>query len=297
MISRRSDALAFEAQCILRAARVVSDLHRAESFYRDGLGFSAQIRGAVDARILEALGVDPPAGHEVVMSLGEEQITLIRFDVAGRPYPSERHSNDLWFQHLAIVVSDMDRAYSHLCARPGWQPVSVGGPQTLPPSDGSVRAFKFRDPDGHPLELLWFPPGAGRRIWHESTARALFLGIDHSAISVSSTRRSVAFYRALGWRQHEQTRNRGSAQARLDHLPGAQVRVTGLRTASNRGPGLELLAYTPSGRPAGTTCPNDVLTDWLTLAVRPSLPGLPLAIQDPDGHRLVLVDEPADVTL
>ena len=31
------------------------------------------------------------------------------------------------------------------------------GPQLLPPSTGSVTAFKVRDPDGHPLELSYNP--------------------------------------------------------------------------------------------------------------------------------------------
>jgi hypothetical protein len=35
------------------------------------------------------------------------------------------------------------------------------------PRNGSVQAFKFRDRDGHPLELLYFPPGQGRPIWHQ----------------------------------------------------------------------------------------------------------------------------------
>src|SRR5262249_25717905 len=73
-------------------------------------------------------------------------------------------------------------------------PISVGGPQILPPRNGSVRAFKFRDPDGHPLELLYFPPGQGRPIWHQQARDDTFLGIDHSAIGISDTSVSLAFY-------------------------------------------------------------------------------------------------------
>jgi len=226
-----------------------------------------------------------------VMQLGEEQISLVRFDAASRPYPSDSQSNDLWFQHLAIVVNDMNGAYGHLCSHPGWRSISVGGPQVLPPADGAVQAFKFRDPDGHPLELLWLPPGQGRPMWHRAAPHTLFLGIDHSAISVASTRRSLRFYRALGFSQNEQTLNRGSAQVRLDQLPGAEVRVTSLRAASSRGPGLELLAYRPPGRAAEHTDPSDVLADWVILAVKPSPGHSPVAVQDPDLHRLILVDQ------
>jgi catechol 2,3-dioxygenase-like lactoylglutathione lyase family enzyme len=200
----------------------------------------------------------------------------------------------LWFQHLALVVNDMDLAYAHLSSHAGWCPISDGGPQLLPPGNGAVRAFKFRDPDGHPLELIWFPPAQGRAVWHQKVPAALFLGIDHSAFSVASTPRSLAFYRALGLRVSERSVNRGPAQERLDGLPSARVRVTGLRPVSAASPGLELLSYCPSGRTAGMAFPNDLVTDWITLvAVRPAPGNSTDAIQDPDGHRLVLADQRA----
>ena len=90
--------------------------------------------------------------------------------------------------------------------------------------------------------------------------------------------------------------NQGPAQARLDGLAGARVRVTGLRPASATGPGLELLGYQPPGRAAGVTSPNDVVTDWVTLAVSLSPGASPFAVHDPDGHRLVLADHGAGAT-
>ena len=281
----------FQAERILRVSRAVSDLDRAEAFYRDGLGFRAIARGRSDHATLAALGVGDIGAVEVVMRLGAQDIALVQFARRGRPYPRDSRSDDLWFQHLAIVVSDMDVAYAHLSRHTGWCPISEGGPQLLPPSSGAVRAFKFRDPDGHPLELIWFPRAQGRTVWHQKVSAALFLGIDHSALSVASTSRSLAFYRALGLRVSERSVNRGPAQERLDGVPGARVRVTSLRPVSAASPGLELLGYRPSGRAAGMIFPNDLVTDWVTLAVRPS-PGVSsCAIQDPDGHRLVLVDQ------
>lgn len=281
----------FRAQRILWISRVVSDLGRAEAFYRDGLGFRAVARGRSGKATLAALGLGDADAEEVVMRLGAQDIALVRFAAPGRPYPRDSRSDDLWFQHLAIVVNDMDAAYARLCAHPGWRPISEDGPQLLPPSNGAVRAFKFRDPDGHPLELIWFPPGHSRALWHQGASAAPFLGIDHSALSVASTRRSLRFYRALGLRVGDRSLNRGSAQARLDGLPDARVRVTGLRPASATGPGLELLGYHPPGRPARMTRPTDLATDWVTLAVRPSPGGAPCAVRDPDGHFLVLVDQ------
>jgi catechol 2,3-dioxygenase-like lactoylglutathione lyase family enzyme len=282
----------FQAECILRISRVVSDLDRAEAFYRDGLGFRVIARGRSNQATLAVLGVGDIGAVEVVMRLGAQDVSLIQFAKQGRPYPRDSRSDDLWFQHLAIVVNDMDLAYAHLSSRAdGWRPISEGGPQLLPPSNGAVRAFKFRDPDGHPLELIWFPPAQGRAVWHQKVSAALFLGIDHSALSVASTSRSVAFYRTLGLRVSERSVNRGPAQGRLDGVPGARVRVTGLRPVSIISPGLELLGYRPSGRAAGMVFPNDLVTDWITLAVRPSPNDSCCAVQDPDGHRLVLVDQ------
>jgi catechol 2,3-dioxygenase-like lactoylglutathione lyase family enzyme len=280
----------FQAECILRITRVVSDLDRAEAFYRDGLGFRVIARGRSDQRTLAALGAGDCA-VEVVMRLGAQDIALVQFAWQGRTYPRDSRSDDLWFQHLAIVVNDMDLAYAHLSSHAGWCPITEGGPQLLPPCNGGVRAFKFRDPDGHPLELIWFPPGQSRSEWHKRASDAPFLGIDHTALSVASTSRSLAFYRALGLRVTERSLNRGPAQERLDGLPSARVRVTGLRPVSAASPGLELLRYRPSGRAAGMVFPNDLMTDWITLAVRPLSGHSGCAIQDPDGHRLVLVDQ------
>jgi catechol 2,3-dioxygenase-like lactoylglutathione lyase family enzyme len=178
-----------------------------------------------------------------------------------------------------------------LSSHAGWCPISEGGPQLLPPSNGAVRAFKFRDPDGHPVELIWFPPAQGRAVWHQKVSVASFLGIDHSALSVASTPRSLAFYRALGLRVTERSVNQGPAQERLDGLPGAQVRVTSLRPVSAVSPGVELLGYRPSGRAAGIVFPNDLVTDWVTLTVHPSPGDTSFAIQDPDGHRFVLANQ------
>ncbi len=299
--ARRRPAVAaprplFQVQRVLRISRVVSDLGRAEAFYRDGLGFRTIAQARLDTAATAPFGPGAGEAEGVTMRLGAQDIALVRFAVPGRPYPPDSRSDDLWFQHLAIAVNDMDAAYAHLCSHCGWRPVSEGGPQLLPPSDGAVRAFKFRDPDGHPLELIWFPPGQGRPVWHRDVSDGPFLGIDHSALAVAAMPRSLGFYRALGWRVNARSLNRGPVQARLDGLPGARVRVTALRPPSAASPGLELLAYHPPGRPAGMACANDVVTDWLTLAVSPSPGIVPCALRDPDGHRLVLVDQGAGTT-
>ena len=290
----------------------VDDPRAIACFYRDALGFSVEVPWHLvnDAtrRLLEPTTTRIWAA---VLRLGDERVELDSFNPPGRSYPAGSHGPDLWFQHIAVVVSDMRRAYAHL--RP-WRPTAItdGGPQVLPPADGRVAAFKFRDPDGHPLELLWFPPGQGRARWHKQR-QSLFLGIDHSAITVADTAVSLRFYRdGLGMREAYATLNRGRAQSRLDGVPGAVVRVTGLRPRTGDGAGIELLQYQPSdGRSGPTAVAADVWKTRLVLRVddleatlaRLS-PGLSGAVQlssdgrrsvlahDPDGHSLIL-EEPA----
>ncbi len=269
---------------ILRVSRVVADLDRAVAFYRDGLGFRLASRGPGDPATPALLGLPGAAAEEAVLRLGNEEIALVRFDPPGAPYPADSRSNDGWFQHLAIVVDDMAAAWRQLMAQSP-RPISTNGPERLPPRNGGVSAVKFRDPDGHPLELIQFPPGGGRPEWRRQagTGAGPFLGIDHSALAVASTARSLRFYRRLGFRVAARSWNDSPAQSRLDGLPGARVRVTGLRFPSPAGPGLELLRYMPPGRPAPALPASAQATDWVTLSAGPA--GLH---RDPDGHVMLL---------
>jgi catechol 2,3-dioxygenase-like lactoylglutathione lyase family enzyme len=90
------------------------------------------------------------------MRLGEQQIELTQFisPPDPRPIPVPSYSNDLWFQHFAIVVRDMDAAWAQLRTHHVRQ-ISPR-PQTIPMSNqvaAGIKAIKFRDPDGHNLEL------------------------------------------------------------------------------------------------------------------------------------------------
>ena len=242
------------------------------------------------------------------MQLGDQRVEFTQFERPGRPYPADSRSPDLWFQHFAIVVSDMDTAYARVRAA-GVRPISLAGPETLPEQTGRVRAFKFRDLDGHPLELLWFPPGQGRAIWHQRDG--LFLGIDHSAIAVAATDASLTFYHdLLRLRVAYAVTNQGPTQDRLDGVAGAVVRITGLEPAAPDPPGIEFLDYRrpATGRPAVDVHADDLVHAHLTLVVDDlarilASPGLrrqpcrsvattpeicSASILDPDGHVVVL---------
>ena len=298
-----------------RISLTVADLDRTERFYHDGLGFVIVGRRHVeDPAVARLFGVPGTTIESLVMRLGSDEVEFLEYRPRGRLYPELSHSPDLWFQHFAVVVSDMDVAYAQL-RRVAFAPISSGGPQTLPEQNGRVRAFKFRDPDGHPLELLFFPPGQGRPLWHLPAGGRVFVGIDHSAVAVSDTAASEAFYGGLlGMSIAFELTNRGPTQDALDGINDAVVMITGLRPGSPSGPGIEFLDYrAPSrGRRAPTdTASNDLVHVHLVLRVddlksqvrrlrdnhvRFVSPGIvPLGngidaamVRDPDGHVLLL---------
>jgi catechol 2,3-dioxygenase-like lactoylglutathione lyase family enzyme len=260
----------------------VSSTERAVDFYGRVLGFEPVSDVEVWGDDWERLqGIFGLRMRVVRMRLGEEEIELTEYlTPRGRPIPVDSRSHDRWFQHVAIIVSDMDRAYAWL-RRHGVAHASPA-PQRLPdwnPAAGGIRAFYFKDPDGHPLEILAFPPGKGDPRWHRSGGR-LFLGIDHTAIVVGDTGRSLACYRdTLGLRVAGESENHGPEQERLNNVFGARLRITTLRAGA--GPGIEFLEYlTPrDGRPAPADArPND-LAHWQTALVAPDAEGVSRALR------------------
>jgi catechol 2,3-dioxygenase-like lactoylglutathione lyase family enzyme len=249
----------------------VSDLDRSVEFYRKVLTFEkvAEWESHGDAAE-QRTGIFGVRYRTARMQLGEESIELTEYlTPQGRPAPAESRSNDRWFQHVAIIVSDMDRAYERL--REFKVRHASPAPQRLPdwnPNAGGIRAFYFRDPDGHPLEILQFPAGKGDPKWQRLASGGLFLGIDHTAIVIQDTDASLRFYRdVLGMKVAGESENYGPEQERLNNVFGARLRITALRAAS--GPGIEFLEYlTPrDGRPyPADEKPNDLI-HWQTRLV------------------------------
>ncbi len=313
-ISAQSPKVAVES-----IGMTVSDMDRSVEFY-SALTFQKVSDIEVFGEEFEHLeGVFGARMRIVRMRLGNEYLDLTQYLAPpGRPIPADSRSNDLWFQHAAIVVRDMDQAFEKLRALKV-QFVSTG-PQTLPPSikaAAGIKAFYFRDPDQHNLEIIYFPPGKGDPDWQEKTDK-LFLGIDHTAIGIANTESSLRFYRdVLGLRKAGESENFGTEQEHLNQVFGAHLQITGMRAAS--GPGIEFLEYlTPRdgrSRPADVHA-NDIVhwqtmiaTDDVNLMVKklrhahvgftsPGVVTMPkdkvgfakgALVHDPDGHDVLLI--------
>ncbi len=302
---------------LLRVDISVANLDGAAAFYRDWLGLAVgPERVLTDPARNRLLGVDEAVtARAAVVSVGQQIIRLVNYDHPGEPYPPERASNDQWFQHVALVAGDITAVRERLRdGSPG--KITEGAPVLLPPNTGGVTAFKFRDPEGHPLELIFFPEGVGDAVWHQGRCPGI-CGYDHTAISVMDVDQSIAFYeRLLGFRVGGRSLNQGPEQDHLDGLSGCEVDVVTLQPAKVATPHVELLHYRA---PAGRTLTSEVRADDLASTrqihkvddldalvsqlkaagvtfVSPGIVTLEdgartVAIRDPDGHVLVLTGD------
>lgn len=282
VLATRLFAAAADATPVARLEAVgmtVSDMDRSIAFFSNVLTFvklSDIEVGGGDFEHLE--GVFGLRMRIVRMRLGSEEIELTQYLAPeGRPIPADSRSNDRWFQHIAIIVSDMDAAYRVL--RGHHVRHASPGPQRLPdwnPNAGGIEAFYFKDPDGRPLEVLEFPADKGDPKWHRLTASGrIFLGIDHTAIVVRDTDESLHFYRdRLGFRVAGTSENYGPEQERLNNVFGARLRITALRAPE--GPGIELLEYLAprDGRPIPVDERSNDIAHWQTLLVTPDAAAL-----------------------
>lgn len=295
-----------EVRRLSKIVLICKDAAALVTFYARAFGFARCAGPNVDMALADLIGV--AAAEVTLMRLGDETVALAQTSPQGRSYPADVAGWSPLFQHFAIVVSDMAAAYAALRAVSGWAPISTDGPQVLPASSGGVTAYKFRDPEGHPLEFLAYPAGAVPAHWASRKGQSC-LGIDHSAISVADTEQSVAFYSKLGLKRVASSLNQGLEQERLDGLPSPIVEVTAMAPEMQSTPHIELLCYrgrfprnqlanandiaatqlvfdaaSPIGCDA-TVAPRGRLTDAATSQSGPSC-----MLRDPDGHLIRLAE-------
>jgi catechol 2,3-dioxygenase-like lactoylglutathione lyase family enzyme len=276
---------------VLRIGLTVDDLEREIEFFTTVLDFKRLSETEIAGEDYERLyGVFGMRARVARLRLGDETIELTEFlTPRGREIPRDSRSNDRWFQHIAVVTTDIDAAYQRL--RQYKVRHASTGPQRLPdwnPNAGGIRAFYFKDPEDHVIETIWFPPGKGDSRWQGR--KELFPGIDHTAIVVSDTDRSLAFYRdTLGMKVAGASENYGTEQEHLNNVFGARLRITALRAPS--GPGIEFLEYLAprDGRPYPADAKANDLFNWITTLAADSAPQAGVMQRDPDGHAIQLV--------
>ncbi len=299
----------------------VKEMDRSLKFYTEVIGFKKVSDTEYSGESYEKLkGVFGLKMRVVRLQLGDELIELTDYlTTGGRSIPEDQKSNDLFFQHIAIVVSDMDKAYRQV-KKYNVEYVSTS-PQTLPksiPGAEGIKAFYFHDPDNHNLELIYFPKGKGQDKWQTNNGK-IFLGIDHTAIGVSSTANSHTFYMdILGIERKGDSWNKGTEQEHLNNVEGASLHITGYRT--NAGPGIEFLEYINPGpgRPYPLDSRADDIWYWQTTLITDDAEALynklkesgalffskelvhqqingvhtkSFIVRDPDGHALLVIEK------
>jgi catechol 2,3-dioxygenase-like lactoylglutathione lyase family enzyme len=293
-----------------RITLICSEPDRLADFYESAFDFARTGEASIaDPAFAKLIGIAGATARAITLQLGEQEIELVGVFPPGCSYPQPISARSALFQHFAIVVADMGSAYARLSARAGWTTISTDGPQFLPVTSGGVTAYKFRDPEGHPLELIAFPSDGTPSKWQYSSATEC-LGIDHSAISVAVTERSINFYERLGLRRVSGSLNTGPEQNKLDDIAGALVEVTAMAPPITTFH-VELLCYR-GGFDGESALPatNDIAATRLVMKVESEAaleglctqnPGTVLSkpvrfasgelramLRDPDGHLLCL---------
>lgn len=305
----------------------VADVDRETTFFTKVLSFEKVADFRVTGSEYDKMeGVFNANMRIVHLKLGEQIVELTQYvsPPTGRPIPVPSYSNDAWFEHMAIVVGDLDAAYKILQEN-NVQQISAN-PITIPESNrgaAGIKAVKFRDPEGHDLELIYFPPGKGDPSWQKSRNK-LFLGLDHTAMTVGSTEKGVTFYRdVLGLDVGGVTFNAGATQEVLDGLFNDTCLVTPIVPMAAP-PHIEFLDYKtpPGGRPMPIDTKANDLWHWQTTLVTkdiqaatarlrnagaqfitPDVVLIPqdaqarigfkkaLMVRDPNGHAIRLIEE------
>ena len=210
-------------------------------FYTGVLPFQESVRrrGRRAGATSCSTGVFGARARVVRLRLGDEQIELTEYlTPRGRPMPADVRANDRWFQHVAIIVSDMDRPTQRLrAARRRARVDRAAAAARLEPERRRHRGVLL------PRSRPPFPrdPALSRRARDRPSGSSAG---DATVPRASITRRSssttptasLAFYRdTLGFAVAGESENYDVEQEHLNNVFGARLRITALRAAA--GPG------------------------------------------------------------
>src|SRR5215467_10378495 len=144
------DRLPGDVERLAMIGFTVADVDRETTFFTKVLSFEK----VSDFRVIgseydKMEGVFNTNMRIVHLKLGEQIVELTQYisPPTGRPIPVPSYSNDEWFEHMAIVVRDMDAAYKIL--QDNSPPKSTLFPYTIP--FRLVMAFAHKTPAAHHL--------------------------------------------------------------------------------------------------------------------------------------------------
>jgi len=101
------------ARAVAGVSMTVANMDRSIDFYSTVLFFEKVSDVEVAGDAFERLqGIFGARARIVTLRLGDERLELTEYLASrGRPALADARSNDRWFQHVAIVVNDIDQAY------------------------------------------------------------------------------------------------------------------------------------------------------------------------------------------
>lgn len=107
-----------DSRRVASIAVTVADLERSMAWYSAVLDAEPGGVQWLEGDGFERLtGVFGARARSATLRIGSETIELVEFLAPrGRDVPPDSRSNDRWFQHVAIIVRDMDEAYGRLRA-------------------------------------------------------------------------------------------------------------------------------------------------------------------------------------
>lgn len=285
-----------------------SDLERSRRFYVDGLGLDAGVRTAAgEVQPGAAFGLDR-AQWDAWILLGPRGFDGGAIDLLEWQEPAPRGAppgglDECGYQRLGILVPDLDAAIAGARDNGG---ATWSDPLThSTPDGGEIRIVLANDPDGTALELV---EGDG--------PRAAF-----AAITCADLETSIAFYRALGFRDVARFPSTSADGAHL-HLDGrVEMDEVLLVTPTKSEMYFMLVGFTAPRPVPAEPRPANTLGMWRSallvtdldasyaelgrlgittlapptaLAMGPDLPELRfVCFRGPDGEVIELIEQPA----